>query len=78
MSRELRQTRRIIDESGHAIRLEVDGGVKVDNLAEIAAAGADTFVSGSGIFGCARDDDPNRYDSILRQMRQQLERGDSV
>jgi len=74
----LRQTRRIIDESGHAIRLEVDGGVKVDNLAEIAAAGADTFVSGSGIFGCARDDDPNRYDSILRQMRQQLERGDSV
>jgi len=37
--------------SGHHIRLEVDGGVKVDNIAEIAAAGADTFVAGSAIFG---------------------------
>jgi ribulose-phosphate 3-epimerase len=69
----LRQARRIIDASGHAIRLEVDGGVKVDNLAQIAAAGADTFVSGSGIFGCAEAGDPNRYDGILRRMRQQLE-----
>src|SRR5210317_102393 len=43
----LRQARRMIDESGHTIRLEVDGGVKVDNLAEIASAGADTFVAGS-------------------------------
>ncbi len=69
----LRAARRIIDESGQAIRLEVDGGVKVDNLAEIAAAGADTFVSGSGIFGCGRDDDAHHYDSILRQMRAQLD-----
>jgi ribulose-phosphate 3-epimerase len=69
----LRQARRIIDESGHAIRLEIDGGVKVDNIAEIAAAGADTFVSGSGIFGCGQADDPNGYDTILRQMRAQLE-----
>ena len=69
----LRQARRIIDESGHAIRLEIDGGVKADNIAEIAAAGADTFVSGSGIFGCAQSGDPNRYDSILRQMRSQLD-----
>ncbi len=74
----LRAARRIIDESGYEIRLEVDGGVKVDNIAEIAAAGADTFVSGSGIFGCARNDDPNRYDSILQQMRTELERAQSI
>ncbi len=47
----LRQARRIIDESGLDIRLEIDGGVKVDNIGEIAAAGADTFVAGSAIFG---------------------------
>ena len=47
----LRQARRIIDESGREIRLEIDGGVKVDNIGEIAAAGADTFVAGSAIFG---------------------------
>ena len=74
----LRAARRIIDESGFDIRLEIDGGVKVDNIAEIAAAGADTFVSGSGIFGCAGDDDPHRYDSILRQMRAELERAGSI
>lgn len=74
----LRAARRIIDESGRAIRLEIDGGVKVDNIAEIAAAGADTFVSGSGIFGCGQTADPNHYDSILRQMRQQLEQAGSL
>jgi len=47
----LREARRIIDDSGHDIRLEIDGGVKVDNIGEIAAAGADTFVAGSAIFG---------------------------
>ena len=47
----LRRAREIIDRSGRAIRLEVDGGVKVDNIAEIAQAGADTFVAGSAIFG---------------------------
>ncbi len=47
----LREARRRIDDSGHEIRLEVDGGVKVDNIGEIAAAGADTFVAGSAIFG---------------------------
>ena len=47
----LRQVRRMIDESGLDIRLEIDGGVKVDNIGEIAAAGADTFVAGSAIFG---------------------------
>jgi ribulose-phosphate 3-epimerase len=47
----LRQARKIIDDSGREIRLEIDGGVKVDNIGEIAAAGADTFVAGSAIFG---------------------------
>ena len=45
------QVRKMIDDSGRAVRLEVDGGVKVDNIGEIAAAGADTFVAGSAIFG---------------------------
>ena len=47
----LRQVRALIDASGRAIRLEIDGGVKLNNIAEIAAAGADTFVAGSAIFG---------------------------
>ena len=47
----LREARAIIDTSGRDIRLEIDGGVKVDNIGEIAAAGADTFVAGSAIFG---------------------------
>ena len=47
----LRQVRERIDASGRAIRLEIDGGVKRDNIAEIARAGADTFVAGSAIFG---------------------------
>jgi ribulose-phosphate 3-epimerase len=49
----IRQVRRMIDDSGRAVRLEVDGGVKVDNIAEIAAAGVDTFVAGSAVFGSA-------------------------
>ena len=47
----LRAARQMIDASGREIRLEIDGGVKVDNIGEIAAAGADTFVAGSAIFG---------------------------
>jgi ribulose-phosphate 3-epimerase len=46
----LREARRLIDASGYPIRLEVDGGVKIDNIRKIAAAGADTFVAGSAIF----------------------------
>ena len=45
------RVRELIDRSGREIRLEVDGGVKVDNIAAVAAAGADTFVAGSAIFG---------------------------
>ncbi len=73
----LRQARRIIDESGLDIRLEVDGGVKVDNIAEIAGAGADTFVAGSGVFGFNNDQDPNRYDSIVARFRDELARAAS-
>ena len=56
----------MIDESGYHIRLEVDGGVKTDNIAEIAAAGADMFVAGSAIFGT-----PD-YRQVIEQMRAQL------
>jgi len=65
----LRQARNMINASGLDIRLEIDGGVKADNIAEIKAAGADTFVSGSGIFGKAKDSDTHRYDSIIAEMR---------
>ena len=68
----LREARKLIDESGYDIRLEIDGGVKVDNIAEIAAAGADMFVAGSGIFGKASADDTNTYDTIVQQMRDEL------
>ena len=68
----LRKARKLIDESGRDIRLEIDGGVKVDNIGEIHAAGADTFVAGSAIFGAARDDDPNRYDTVISAMRAAL------
>ncbi len=68
----IRQVRQRIDQSGFDIRLEIDGGVKTDNIAEIAAAGADTFVAGSGIFGQGQDSDPNYYNSIISEMRKQL------
>jgi len=60
------QARQLIDDSGYDIRLEVDGGVGVDNIAEIAAAGADTFVAGSAIFS-----QPN-YADVIEKMREQL------
>lgn len=69
----LREAREIIDNSGRDIRLEIDGGVKVNNIREIAAAGADTFVAGSAIFGAAKGEDPNRYDSVIAAMRGELE-----
>ncbi|MCB1926543.1 MAG: ribulose-phosphate 3-epimerase [Rhodocyclaceae bacterium] len=69
----LREARQKIDaferESGRRILLEIDGGVKVDNIGEIAAAGADTFVAGSAVFGAGRDDDPHRYDSVIAALR---------
>ena len=59
-------------ESGHKIRLEVDGGVKIDNIVDIARAGADTFVAGSAIYGAAKESDPHRYDSIIGAFRAEL------
>jgi ribulose-phosphate 3-epimerase len=59
----LRRARELIDRSGRTIRLEVDGGVKADNIGEIAQAGADTFVSGSAIFG------HKDYRSVIAAMR---------
>ncbi len=64
----LRQVRKLIDQSGYDIRLEVDGGVKVDNIGEIAAAGADMFVAGSAIFG-----HPD-YKKVIDDMRTELEK----
>ena len=68
----LRQARKIIDDSGLDIRLEIDGGVKVDNIREIAEAGADTFVAGSAIFGARNESDPHDYDSVIAAMREEL------
>ncbi|CAO1663341.1 ribulose-phosphate 3-epimerase [Salinicola sp. LHM] len=68
----LREARRRIDASGLPIRLEVDGGVGPDNIAEIAEAGADTFVAGSAIFKARSLDDPHRYDSVIGKMRSAL------
>jgi ribulose-phosphate 3-epimerase len=68
----LRAARALIDASGRDIRLEIDGGVKASNIAEIKAAGADTFVAGSAIFSAGKDSDPNRYDTIVGEMRREL------
>ncbi|MBK8187267.1 MAG: ribulose-phosphate 3-epimerase [Cellvibrio sp.] len=62
----VREARRMIDESGRSIRLEIDGGVNLSNIAEIAAAGVDTFVAGSAIFG---SDD---YQATIRAMKEKI------
>jgi ribulose-phosphate 3-epimerase len=62
----LQQVQQIINNSGRKIRLEIDGGVKIDNIREIAEAGADTFVAGSAIFGT------NDYQTTIRNMRDEL------
>ena len=64
----LRQARKMIDDSGLEIRLEIDGGVKVDNIGEIAAAGADTFVAGSAIFGS------EDYAATIAAMKTEIEK----
>jgi ribulose-phosphate 3-epimerase len=64
--KKLEVVRKLIDKTGRQILLEVDGGVKVDNIAEIARAGADTFVAGSAIFG------EKDYREIISKMRSQL------
>jgi ribulose-phosphate 3-epimerase len=67
----LREVRKIIDASGREIRLEIDGGVKVDNIGSIAAAGADTFVAGSAIFGS------NDYEKTIGAMKAEIARATS-
>ena len=62
----IREVRELIDRSGRDIRLEVDGGITTNNVADVAAAGADTFVAGSAIFG--RDD----YPEVVGEFRQAL------
>ena len=62
----LQEARKLIDASGYDIRLEVDGGVGVNNIAEVAAAGADTFVAGSAIFN-----QPD-YADVIAKMREQF------
>ncbi len=72
----LRAARAKIDaytaQTGREIWLEVDGGVNAANIAEIARAGADTFVAGSAVFGAGKDTDPNRYNTIVSELRAQL------
>jgi len=72
----LRAARNMLDEyerrNGRRIRLEIDGGVNVDNIAGIARAGADTFVAGSAVFGAGSPDDANRYDSVIARLRGEL------
>ncbi len=65
----IKQARKIIDESGRKIRLEIDGGVKIDNIGEIACSGADTFVAGSAIF------ESENYKATIAAMRAELARG---
>ncbi|MEN8171156.1 MAG: ribulose-phosphate 3-epimerase [Pseudomonadota bacterium] len=68
----LRAARKMIDDSGFDIRLEIDGGVKVNNIREIAEAGADTFVAGSAIFNARDESDANDYDTVLKAFRAEL------
>lgn len=72
----LKQVRKIIDDSGFDIRLEVDGGVKTSNVKEIKEAGADMFVAGSGIYGFKNEEDPNNYDTIINEFRSELAKAD--
>jgi ribulose-phosphate 3-epimerase len=65
--RKAEQVRKLIDASGRDIRLEIDGGIKVDNIRRVAEAGADTFVAGSAIFG------QKDYRAVIADMRTQLE-----
>jgi ribulose-phosphate 3-epimerase len=67
-----RKVSQLIQASGRDIRLEIDGGVGPANIREIAEAGVDTFVAGSAVFGAGKDSDPDRYDSIIQALRDEL------
>ena len=68
----IKQTRQLLDQHATSVRLEVDGGIKIENIAEVKAAGADTFVAGSAIFG---SDD---YPSTIAEMRNRLDNADTM
>lgn len=68
-----RKVREMIDRSGCAIRLEIDGGVGPANIGEVYRAGVDTFVAGSAVFGAGKASDPNVYDSIIRSLRSAMD-----
>jgi ribulose-phosphate 3-epimerase len=67
-----RAVRKMIDDRGLKVEIEIDGGVGPANIAEVARAGVDTFVAGSAVFGAAKDSDPQRYNSIITAMRAEL------
>ncbi len=68
----LRHDRKMIDESGYDIVLEIDGGVNVQKIREIAEADARTFVAGSAVFGAAQDNDTNKYETVIAALRAEL------
>lgn len=74
----LREAKSLLDtyeqRSGRRVMLEIDGGVKVGNIAEAARAGADTFVAGSAIFEAGKDGDSHRYDSVIAALRAELKK----
>ena len=67
-----RAVRKMIDDRGLKVNIEIDGGVTPANIAEAARAGVDTFVAGSAIYGAGKDSDPQRYNSVIAAMRAEL------
>jgi len=67
-----RKVRKMIDDRGLKVEIEIDGGVGPANIAEVARAGVDTFVAGSAVFSKRNESDANRYDTIIGQMRAEL------
>jgi ribulose-phosphate 3-epimerase len=67
-----RKVRKMIDDRGLKVEIEIDGGVGPANILEVAKAGVDTFVAGSAVFGAGKDSDPQRYNSVIAAMRAEL------
>jgi ribulose-phosphate 3-epimerase len=67
-----RAVRKMIDAGGYKCRLEIDGGVGPANIREVAAAGVDTFVAGSAVFSKRNENDKNRYDTVIAELRAEL------
>lgn len=68
----IKAARAKIDASGLPLRLEVDGGVGLNNIAQVAQAGADSFVAGSAIFGARQASDPHSFNTVIQQLRAEL------